>query len=124
VDVFTVRQAAADMLERVRSTSEPAVLTLRADRLCAHVGPVSKIETLSPQAILDESGNAATRDPIAHCVGAILGTQPALRADCLEILTAVPTRVAAEFRRADAAFEGRNASAGLVAPPPPKSHTV
>ena len=42
----------------------------------------------------------------------------------IEILEGVPAKVAAEFRRANAAFEARNAVAGLVAPPPPKSHTV
>ena len=124
VDVFAVREAAAALLDRVRSTSEPAVLTLSADRLCAHVGPVSKIAPINPQVMLEESGDPETRDPIAFCVGAILRDAPQLRGDCLDILQRVPAQVAAEFRRADAAFETRNLTAGLVAPPPPKSHTV
>jgi TPP-dependent pyruvate/acetoin dehydrogenase alpha subunit len=124
VDVFDVRPVAAQLLDRVRSTSEPAVLTLSADRLCAHVGPVSKIAAINPEALLEEAGDSGTRDPIAYCVGAILRDLPELRGDCLEILRVVPITVATEFRRADAAFEERNAVAGLVAPPPPKSHTV
>ena len=124
VDVFAVRQAAADLLEKVRATSEPAVLILSADRLCAHVGPVSTIPAINPQRMLEESGDPATRDPIVHCVGSILRDMPELRGDCIDILQEVPTRIAAEFARADAAFEHRNLTAGLVAPPPPKSHTV
>ena len=124
VDVFAVRQAAADLLEKVRATSEPAVLTLSADRLCAHVGPVSTIPAINPQRMLEESGDPATRDPIVHCVGSILRDMPELRGDCIDILQEVPTRIGAEFARADAAFEHRNLTAGLVAPPPPKSHTV
>jgi TPP-dependent pyruvate/acetoin dehydrogenase alpha subunit len=124
VDVFAVRQAATELIDRVRSTSQPAVLTLSADRLCAHVGPVSKIAALNPQALLNESGDPDTRDPIANCLGAILAEMPELRGDCIDILQDVPLRVSAEFRRADAAFEDRNVTAGLVAPPPPKSHTV
>jgi TPP-dependent pyruvate/acetoin dehydrogenase alpha subunit len=124
VDVFAVRQAATGLLNHIRSTSDPAVLTLSADRLCAHVGPVSKIEEINPEAMLAAAGESETRDPIVHCLGVILGDLPERRADCLEILRAVPTNVAAEFRRADAAFEDRNLIAGLVAPPPPKSHTV
>jgi pyruvate dehydrogenase E1 component alpha subunit len=123
-DVFAVRQVAAKLLERVRSTSEPAVLILNGDRLCAHVGPVSKIRAINPVALLDANGDSDPRDPIAKCVGAILNAMPELRDRCLEILEAVPTKVVDQFRQADAAFERRNATAGLVAPPPPKSHTV
>src|ERR1700674_4027979 len=86
VDVFAVRQAATELIDRVRSTSEPAVLTLSADRLCAHVGPVSKIAALNPQALLNESGDPDTRDPIANCLGAILAEMPELRGDCIDIL--------------------------------------
>jgi hypothetical protein len=71
-----------------------------------------------------ESANTETRDPIAFCVGTILRDEPQLRGECTDILRAVPARIAAEFRRANAAFEERNTVAGLVAPPPPKSHTV
>jgi TPP-dependent pyruvate/acetoin dehydrogenase alpha subunit len=124
VDVFAVRVAAANLLDHVRSTSEPAALTLSADRLCAHVGPVSKVAAISPQIVLETSGETETRDPIAYCVGAILRDTPELRGDCITILQEVPARVAAQFRRADAAFKDRNVTAGLVAPPPPKSHTV
>ncbi len=124
VDVFAVRRAAAEVLDHVRSTSQPAVLALTADRLCAHVGPVSTIDPIDTGAMLAEAANGATRDPIASCVGAILRDEPQLRGECIEILEGVPTRIAAEFRRANAAFEDRNAVAGLVAPPPPKSHTV
>lgn len=124
VDVFAVRRAAAEVIDQVRSTSQPGVLALIADRLCAHVGPVSKIDPIDPIAMVAEAGNAETRDPIAFCVGAILRDEPQLRGECLEILQSVPARIAAEFRRANAAFEDRNAIAGLVAPPPPKSHTV
>jgi TPP-dependent pyruvate/acetoin dehydrogenase alpha subunit len=124
VDVFTVRRAASEMLDRVRSTSQPAVLALTADRLCAHVGPVSKIDPIDAGAMLAEAANRATRDPIASCLGAILRDEPEFRDECIEILERVPTQIAAEFRRANAAFEERNAIAGLVAPPPPKSHTV
>jgi pyruvate dehydrogenase E1 component alpha subunit len=124
VDVFAVRTAAAKMLDRVRSTSQPAVLALTADRLCAHVGPVSKIDPIDPAAMVAEAANTETRDPIAFCIGTILRDDPQRRGDCIEILRAVPARIAAEFRRANAAFEDRNAVAGLVAPPPPKSHTV
>ena len=124
VDVFAVREAAMKLMDRIRSTSEPALLAVSADRLCAHVGPVSKIGALSAEAILDEAGNAGTRDPIAHCVGAILHELPSLRSRCLEILQDVPVAVAREFRRADGAFEARNLTAGLVPPPPPKSHAV
>jgi pyruvate dehydrogenase E1 component alpha subunit len=124
VDVFAVRDATAKLLDHVRSTSEPAVLTLSADRLCAHVGPVSKIAAINPEVLLEASGDPETRDPIAYCLGAVLRDTPELRGDCIDILQEVPARVAAEFRRADAAFERRNVTAGLVAPPPPKSHTV
>jgi TPP-dependent pyruvate/acetoin dehydrogenase alpha subunit len=124
IDVFAVRHAASRLLEVVRSTSEPAVLALSADRLCAHVGPVSKIATINAEAMLEESRDSDTRDPIAHCVGSILRDRPELRPDCVEILRTVPIEVGAEFRRANATFEDRNAIAGLVAPPPPKSHTV
>ncbi|HEV2034606.1 MAG TPA: thiamine pyrophosphate-dependent dehydrogenase E1 component subunit alpha [Candidatus Dormibacteraeota bacterium] len=124
VDVFAVRQAAAELIDRIRAKSEPAVLTLSADRLCAHVGPVSTIGKIDPEALLDQAGKDGTRDPIAHCVGVILREQPKLRGECQEILQAAPIRVAAEFRRADAAFQERNKLAGLVAPPPPKSHAV
>jgi TPP-dependent pyruvate/acetoin dehydrogenase alpha subunit len=124
VDVFEVRQAAARVLDHVRSTSRPAVLAVTADRLCAHVGPVSKIAPIDPAAMLAEASQTSTRDPIVSCIGAILCDEPQLRDDCLEILQAVPARIASEFRRANAAFEARNATAGLVAPPPPKSHTV
>jgi pyruvate dehydrogenase E1 component alpha subunit len=124
VDVFAVRQAAADLIERIRAKTEPAVLTLFADRLCAHVGPVSTVERIDPEALLNQAGKDGTRDPIAHCVGTILREQPKLRAECQEILQAVPRRVAAEFMRADAAFQERNKVAGLVPPPPPKSHAV
>lgn len=123
VDVFAVRQAAAELIDRIRAKSEPAVLTLSADRLCAHVGPVSKIGEIDPEALLNQAGKD-TRDPIAYCVGAILRDQPERRNDCYEILRAIPTKVAAEFKRADAAFQERNNVAGLVAPPPPKSHAV
>jgi pyruvate dehydrogenase E1 component alpha subunit len=124
VDVFAVRRAASDMLDHVRSSSRPAVLALTADRLCAHVGPVSKIDPIEPGAMLAEAANSATRDPIASCLGAILRDEPQLRDECIEILERVPTQIAAEFRRANAAFEERNTTAGLVAPPPPKAHTV
>lgn len=124
VDVFAVREAAEHLLDHIRSTSEPAVLTLSADRLCAHVGPVSKIGAINPEAVIHDAGESETRDPITHCVGVILGKLPERRADCLEILRSVPNNVAAEFQRADAAFEDRNVTAGLVAPPPPKSHAV
>jgi pyruvate dehydrogenase E1 component alpha subunit len=124
VDVFSVRRAASEVLDRVRSTSQPAVLALTADRLCAHVGPVSKIDPIDAGAMLAEAANRATRDPIASCLGAILRDEPEFRDECIEILERVPTQIAAEFRRANAAFEERNATAGLVAPPPPKSHTV
>jgi len=124
VDVFAVREAAKDLIDRIRAKSEPAVLTLSADRLCAHVGPVSTIGAIDPEALLHQAGKESTRDPIAYCVGAILREQPKLRAECQEILQGVPKKVAAEFRRADAAFQERNTMAGLVAPPPPKSHAV
>jgi pyruvate dehydrogenase E1 component alpha subunit len=124
VDVFEVRRAASNVLDHVRTTSQPAVLALSADRLCAHVGPVSKIDPIDTGAMLAEAANGATRDPIASCLGVILRDQPQLRGECIEILNAIPKKVAAEFRRANAAFEDRNAVAGLVAPPPPKSHTV
>ncbi|HVS50071.1 MAG TPA: thiamine pyrophosphate-dependent dehydrogenase E1 component subunit alpha [Candidatus Dormibacteraeota bacterium] len=124
VDVFAVRDAAAGLFDRIRTTSEPAVLALSADRLCAHVGPVSKVAALNPQTLLDEAADQGTRDPIAYCVGVILRELPELRGDCIDILREVPLKVAAEFQRADAAFEDRNKTAGLVAPPPPKVHTV
>ena len=124
VDVFTVRDAATRLLDRVRSTSEPAALTLNADRLCAHVGPVSKVDPINPEAILNRADDLDTRDPIVRCVGVILRDNPGARADCVEVLTSVPARIAAEFQRANAAFEDRNATVGLVAPPPPTSHTV
>ena len=124
VDVFEVRRAATELIDRIRAKSEPAVLTLSADRLCAHVGPVSKVAPINPEALLAESADSDTRDPIAYCVGAILREHAELRAECQEILHAVPVKVAAEFRRADAAFQERNKVAGLVAPPPPKSHAV
>jgi TPP-dependent pyruvate/acetoin dehydrogenase alpha subunit len=124
VDVFAVRQAAAHLLDHIRSTSQPAVLTLSADRLCAHVGPVSKIAAINPEALLKDAGDSETRDPITHCLGVVLENLPERRGDCLEILRRITANVAAEFRRADAAFEERNVTAGLVAPPPPKSHAV
>jgi hypothetical protein len=108
----------------VRSTSEPAVLVLTADRLCAHVGPVSKVPAINPTAIIEANGDSDLRDPVAGCVSAILREMPELRGRCLDILEAVPVKVASQFRQANAAFEQRNATAGLVAPPPPKSHTV
>jgi pyruvate dehydrogenase E1 component alpha subunit len=124
VDVFTVREVTAKLLERIRSTSEPAVLTLTADRLCAHVGPVSQVPVINPSAILDGNRDTNPRDPIARCVSTILHDTPDLRPRVLEILEGVPAKVASQFRHANAAFEQRNAVAGLVAPPPPKSHTV
>lgn len=124
VDVFAVRQVAADLLEGVRSTSEPALLALTADRLCAHVGPVSKVPVIDPSGLLEANGDANPRDPIAHSVSAILRELPQLRSRVREILESVPAGVASQFRSANAAFEKRNAVAGLVAPPPPKSHTV
>jgi pyruvate dehydrogenase E1 component alpha subunit len=124
VDVFAVRDLTAQLLERVRSTSEPAVLTLTADRLCAHVGPVSKVPVIDPSALLDANGDTNPRDPIAFCVSTILHDAPNLRPRLLEILERVPAQVASQFRHANAAFEQRNLVAGLVAPPPPKSHTV
>jgi pyruvate dehydrogenase E1 component alpha subunit len=124
VDVFAVRKVAAELIDRIRAKSEPAVLTLSADRLCAHVGPVSAVGKIDAGALLAQTGKDGTRDPIAHCVGAILREQPNLRVECQEILQAVPMKVAAEFRRADAAFQERNKVAGLVAPPAPKSHAV
>jgi pyruvate dehydrogenase E1 component alpha subunit len=124
MDVFAVRQVAAKLLDQVRSISEPAVLVLTADRLCAHVGPVSKVPAINPTAIIEATGDSDSRDPIAGCVSAILHDMPELRSRCLDILEAVQAKVASQFRQANAAFERRNATAGLVAPPPPKSHTV
>ena len=124
VDVFAVRDTTARLLNHIRSTSEPAVLTLTADRLCAHVGPVSTIAALDADAVLQASREADTRDPIVRCLGMITNDRPELKSQCAEILRATPLKIAAEFRRANTAFEARNAVAGLVAPPPPKSHTV
>ena len=123
VDVFATRDVASRLIKKVRSASEPAVLTLVGDRLCAHVGPVSHIAPLGTASRL-ETGDTESRDPIAVCLARIQRELPDLVPRCVEILESVPARTAAEFRRGNAAFEARNSTAGLVAPPPPKSHAV
>jgi hypothetical protein len=85
---------------------------------------VSNVPVINPSAILDGNRDTNPRDPIARCVSTILHDTPDLRPRVLEILEGVPAKVASQFRHANAAFEQRNAVAGLVAPPPPKSHTV
>jgi len=124
VDVFAVRDAALGILDRVRTSSTPAVLSLTAARLCAHVGPLSTIAALDPETIFAEARDPNSNDPIARCVETILRRAPELSDECRAILRDVPHQIAAEFQRANDAFEKQNAVAGLVAPPPPKSHTV
>ncbi len=124
-DVFAVRHAAAEMIAAMRIDRQPALLEVKVARLCAHVGPVSKVPAIDAEAMLDASHRGDIGDdPILHCLEQLIRKHPESEAACLDILTDVPVTVRAEFRRGHEAFEAHNLVHQLVAPPPPKSYAV
>jgi pyruvate dehydrogenase E1 component alpha subunit len=121
-DVLGVHEAAHEALARIRRTSEPMLLEVVTDRLCAHVGPVSELATSEPDAALQAR---LDREPLVVFRGWLRAERPEWIAEAEALERAVRHEVDAAFERAIAQFEAEAARVHLPsAPPPPDPRRV